>query len=1140
MQTNGYNSLVQKIDEFIRKYYMNNLIRGSLHTLAGGLGLFIAFTLIEHYVFNSSVSSMELRKTLFYSFVGATVLMMAYWVVRPLVSYFKLGKVISHDRAAEIIGQHFSNVQDKLLNVLQLRRQASQYETDLLEASIEQKSKELSPVPFKAAIDLTENRKYLRLALPPVFLLLGLLVFSNIVQNSTHRLLLNNQEFEPKALFKIVLKNETPQVVQYDDYTLEVNVEGEALPQELFIEVDNLKYKLEKINNNTFIYKFTKLPRDTDFRLKAGKFTSKKYTIDVMEKPNIASFDIDIKYPSYTGRKNELVSNIGDLTVPAGTNLDWLFSAQNTDNIYIQFADGSREEATKSDEQNFAFSRRMLKDGQYKIKVANKNVPNGDSVTYTISVIPDMFPTIDVKSFQDSANMKMVYFAGDAADDYGIRGLNFHYELSRKNKIVAQKSIPVPIAKGKQTTYDYVLDVKTLDLQPGDKLTYYFQVFDNDAVQGSKSARTITMYYEVPTLEEIAQNEEDNNKDIKSDIDKSIKELQNLKNNINKTQNNILQKPNLNWQDRKELEKLIEQQKNVEENLKDAKEKLEENLKNQEEFNKDKIDPELLEKQEVLEKLFEEVLNDEMKKLFEELEKMLDKLDKEEIMENLKDMQMSNEEMQKELDRMMELFKQLEVEKDMKDALDQLDSLAKKQEELSKETEKAKDNPAKQEELKQKQDEINKEFEQIKEKLDKAAEKNEELENPMDIDKEDLKQDAKDVKENLEKSAKDLKKKENDAAKKSQKNAADKMKDMAKKAKDKMNKDSQEKKAEDLKSIRQLLENIVQLSFDQERLQEEIDKSLVTSPNYVKLVQQQYKIKDDFRHVEDSLQALAKRMFQLESFVMEKSTEIKKSVNESLKQLENRDKRPASVQQQRTMTSLNDLALMLSEAMEQTQQDMAEGMPGEQMCEKPGDGEEDGEGDGKGDGKGKGKKKGKGKGKGQGTPKLDGAGKTQEELRQQLEQMMKDAKDGKGAGSRQFAEMAAKQAAIRKAVQEYKKQLQEQGKGGKGGKELQDLIDQMEKVETDLVNKKVPNAETMRRQQDIVTRLLEAETAQREREFEEKRKSEKPQDYEPKMPPALEDYLRKRQAQVDMFKTVSPTLKPYYKNLVENYFDSLK
>jgi hypothetical protein len=840
------------------------------------------------------------------------------------------------------------------------------------------------------------------------------------------------------------------------------------------------------------------------------------------------------------------VSNIGDLTVPAGTNLDWLFSTENTDNIYIQFADESRADALRNGGENFSFSKRVLKDGQYKIKVANKNIPNGDSVTYTISVIPDMFPTIDVKKFQDSANMKMVYFAGDAGDDYGIRSLSFHYELSRKNKVVDQKTIPVATAKGKQVTYDYTLDVRTLDLQPGDKLSYYFQVFDNDAVQGSKSARTVTMYYEVPTLEEIAQTEQDNNKDIKSDIDKSIKELQNLKNNINKTQNNILQKPSLNWQDRKELEKLIDQQKSVEENLKDAKEKLEENLKMQEEFKKE-IDPELLEKQEMIDKLMDEVMNDEMKKLFEELEKMLDQLNKEEIMENLKDMQMSNEEMQKELERTLELFKQMEVEKEITEALDQLDSLAKKQEELSKETENAKDNPAKQEELKQKQDEINKEFDQIKEKLDKAAEKNEELESPMDIDPKELKEDAKDVEEDLDKSAKDLKKKENSNAKKSQDNAAKKMKDMAKKAKDKMNKGSKEQLEQDLKAIRQLLENIVDMSFDQERLQEEIDKALVTAPNYVKLVQQQYKLKDDFRHVEDSLQALAKRVFQLESFVIEKTTEIKKSIGESLTLLENRDKRPATVQQQRTMTSLNDLALMLSESMEDMQMDMADKMPGDQMCEKgeePGEDGTDGD-DGKG-GKGKkGKKKGKGKGdgdgKGDGKPKLNGAGKSQEELRKQLEQMQKDAKDGKGnPNSKQFAEMAAKQAAIRKAVQDYKKQLQEQGKGGKGGKEMQDLIDQMEKVETDLVNKQVPNSETMRRQEDIVTRLLEAENAQREREYEEKRKSEQAQNYEPKMPPALEEYLRKRQAQVDMFKTVSPTLKPYYKNLVENYFNSLK
>jgi hypothetical protein len=53
-----------------------------------------------------------------------------------------------------------------------------------------------------------------------------------------------------------------------------------------------------------------------------------------------------------------------------------------------------------------------------------------------------------------------------------------------------------------------------------------------------------------------------------------------------------------------------------------------------------------------------------------------------------------------ELDRMLELFKKMEVEKEMSDAINKLDSLAKKQEELSKETEKNENaSPEKQQEL---------------------------------------------------------------------------------------------------------------------------------------------------------------------------------------------------------------------------------------------------------------------------------------------------------------------------------------------------------------------------------------------------------------------------------------------------------
>jgi len=42
------------------------------------------------------------------------------------------------------------------------------------------------------------------------------------------------------------------------------------------------------------------------------------------------------------------------------------------------------------------------------------------------------------------------------------------------------------------------------------------------------------------------------------------------------------------------------------------------------------------------------------------------------------------------------------------------------------------------------------------------------------------------------------------------------------------------------------------------------------------------------------------------------------------------------------------------------------------------------------------------------------------------------------------------------------------------------------------------------------------------------------------MPPSLEEYIKKRESEIDMYKAVSPDLKPYYKFLVEEYFKSLK
>ena len=47
----NYQLLVEKLDQFIRKYYVNQLIRGGLYSIGTILILFLAVSLMEHYFY---------------------------------------------------------------------------------------------------------------------------------------------------------------------------------------------------------------------------------------------------------------------------------------------------------------------------------------------------------------------------------------------------------------------------------------------------------------------------------------------------------------------------------------------------------------------------------------------------------------------------------------------------------------------------------------------------------------------------------------------------------------------------------------------------------------------------------------------------------------------------------------------------------------------------------------------------------------------------------------------------------------------------------------------------------------------------------------------------------------------------------
>lgn len=760
------NILILKLDEFIRKYYKNQLIKGLLYTTGLLVAAFLFLVVAEYFAEFGTTT----RTVLFYTFVLSSLFVLTRYIAIPLLKLNKLGQIISYEQAAAIIGNHFSNINDKLINTLQLQRNSgSILSTELLEASINQKMEELKPIPFTSAIDLGQNKQYLRYALPPVVLMLLLFIFKpGIIQKGTERMIYHQTYFEKTAPFQFVINNNSLEAIQQQDFIIDLKLNGNEIPNEVYVSVDGVEHKMEKDNTTHFTYTLKNVQKDQEFVFMAAGYNSKSYELKVLPKPMLIKFDIQLQYPTYLNKKNETVSNVGDMQLPQGTKMQWVFHTRNTDHISLGFADTSIN-VTPSSSDEFTFAKRMMQSMQYSIKTMNQFIKqNPDSANYTINVIPDQSPAIEVNEKADSLNPKNIYFSGLVKDDYGFTRLSFKYihytqDTTGKPKVINGEQILGVNKQQISQPYFYFFDASRFNLSPGDRIEYFFEVWDNDGVNGAKSARTQVMQFKAPTVDEMNEKTDQNNSEIKKDLDDGIKKAKDLQKDINELSKKLNDKKQMGWEEKKKLEDILKKQNDLKNKIEETKQENQLNNQQQQEFSP--MDESLLEKQKQLEQLFENIMTPEMKKLFDELNKLLDKLDKNQVQQKLEELKLSNKDMEKELDRALEAFKQMEVEQKLQQAIDKLDELKNKEDALNKETEankqntdnKNKDNkdPDKNnkdqktednksdnkdnkqpetsnlkqnkessaKELEQKQNELNKEFDKLKEELKELQEK---------------------------------------------------------------------------------------------------------------------------------------------------------------------------------------------------------------------------------------------------------------------------------------------------------------------------------------------------------------------------------------------------------------------------------
>ena len=1099
-----YYILIKKLKGFINKYYKNLIIKGLIVSVTIILTLFLIVSTFEYFAWNNIL----IRTIIFYIVISVTLLILIVYVAIPLFKLGKIGETLNFQEAAKIIGDHFPNISDKLLNTIQLK---SAHETsdssksvELLSASIDQRASELSPLPFKKAINFKQNLKYLKFIIAPIFItILILILFPAFIIEPSNRLINYNEYYTKPLPYVLHIENKKLEALQKDDFNLVVKAEGEIIPADIYINDGNYRYVMAGPTKGKYSYTFKNLSSDIYFTINTDDYSSETFHLKVFPKPTIYSFDVLLNYPDYLNRKRDIIENSGDLIVPEGTIINWLIYAKDTKKIIFK-RENEKLHLTGNKKNIFQHSVLAEKNFWYTLFAENEYVKIKDSLSFSVQVIKDEYPSIKVSPLQNENQYGIIFFNGSVSDDHGFHSLKFYY---RKDSIIKKPWQSIDLSIDTRLTaqaFSYTVQSSDLDLLPGAGLSYYFEVRDNDQVNGYKRVKTGIYQLQLDGINEIENKYENTSDKIKEKIENALKELEKLNKELEDKRKDLFEKTEISWTDKKQLSELLRKQEKIQNQITELK-KLNEELSNYEDL-LNKENSELLEdKIEQLNEMFNQLLTEDFEKMKEELEK----IDKEKINEFLQNLENKNEELKTDLEKDLEIYKQLELEKKIQESIDKLNQLAEEQKELA---EQNSNRSLEKEMALDKQKEIEKRFSDIEKELDAAEELNSTLEQPFDLKTghEIIDSIHNEINEANSKLSKGKQKK----ASQSQNKAGKKMKKMAKDLGMMMQAAMMSRMSEDAEKIKKILDNLLDLSFNQERLMEVVNKTSLSDPKYVENLAELQIIKDGYLILHDSLIAISKRQMAVQQFIVRESDKINLHINRALLYLQDRRRGQALNDQQYSMTSMNNLALMLSESLDQMQagMQMSGKNPG-QSCPNPGEGS---------------------------PGSLDEILKMQQGMNQGMEKGEgKNGLEGEKGLNQQteaLARMAALQSEIRKRLSEYLKELE--GSQGNSG-DLSKLVDEMRKTEEDIVNRRI-SKETLERQKQIEVRLLKSEKAKLEREKKETRKSTKGINRKRAGSETELKLQNKKTNKEDFLQTVPIELTPYYNDLLKKYLYKLE
>ncbi|MCP4583009.1 MAG: hypothetical protein GY839_15480 [candidate division Zixibacteria bacterium] len=1048
--------------------------------------------------------------------IAGVIALAIFGVIRPLIKRRPLTEI------ALRLEKYYGKLQSRLIGSLQLYDKLTlnreNYSIELIEKTIEDAGSEIQDLDFGVVIEKSK-RPYYRLILAVLAIAFALTV-SGQTFRQTGMLFLNPlSDIHRPTNLTLAVTPISHQAIKNDDVALKITAAGERVRQvDLYFRFDDgdwVKVPTEKLQDDeqagidNYGYTFRKIKRDIEYYAEAKRVKSDIGKITIIDPPRLVEVSVTLNYPSYTGLGSQtLPNNDGSVTALKGTEVNFAGRLNKPSRAASLVFDNETRKAMNIDSDQIDGMFVLTESGSYHVEISDSGgLSNPSPIEYDLIRLDDYppqvqitFPAVDI----DLDDRMLIPLEAAIFDDFGFSELELVYwtysegiESNQKRKIIKSDF-------GRENeglvTYDWL--VEGLYMLPGDLVYYYFEVFDNDAVSGAKSAVSKTFSARLPSLDEIMADITGSQDEIFKDFEETVNSQKELRDELEKISREMMQFSEVDWEKKQQIQQTLDRQQEIAEKLENIAEQMDEAI---EKFEKNQMATvEMMEKMEELRDLMEEVASPELKEAMRKLQEAMAQMDPKKLQEAMKNFELSVEQMNENLDRMLALLQKYQLEQKIDTLAKMAEKLAQQQQEIN---EKLGQCQGKKDvsDLQKPQKNQEQGMESLREQFDDAKKLNDELDmiSKEQMQNADKKVNSEELNKMMSQMSQCLSKCNKKNASQSGQQLEQEYQEMAQMFQQMLEQMQSEQMEMITEMLRKAISDILYLSHQQEQVIDSTRQAAKRLEGVREMARDQFDLQSACDRLAGFVSDITKETLFLNSSIMEKLGSALANMQKAIDQLNGRTPRRCTKSQIAAMAALNQSAATLMSALSQASQCQSSGTGMQSLMQK-----------------------------------LGKMAQQQMQLNQGT-QMMPMPMPGQmmGMGQKQAMQrLGEQQEALRKSLEEL---MNEYGNPDNVLGRLDQIEKEMKKVAQELRTNSLDQG-TVRRQERILSRLLDAQKSVHRRDYSRRRQARTLDDIIRRGPTFLDlDSYQKERLAEDIKKALAEKYPKRYENQIREYFKAL-